>query len=517
VARGDGLVLRDLRRARRRHHLQAVDIWDALYRVYITALFGSLGVAVVAGYVGRDPATAGTLDRVARQGPAVVGLGIAAIVGLGLRSGARGGPVAIAPADVQLVLLAPIPRERALLDPALRQLRFAVFAGAVLGALGGVVASRRLPGSWTAWLLWDAATGAATAVAAVGAALVVSGLRARRWASPVALALLLWTTGDLVWSTATSPTSRLGELALRPTGVDGVPWLGVAGAVVMAAAGLGLLGGTAITAAQQRAALIAQLRFAVTMQDVRTVVLLRRALAQDEPRARPWFRLPPAAGAGHAVWRRDTQGVLRWRAARFGRLALMAAVAGGALVGAWRGTTVLVVVAGAALFVAALDAAEGLGQEVDLPVRRDTLPVGRRWLTAQHMVVPVGAMAVAIAVGVAGVAGALAPSGRGGLALAVGIPTILAAAMGATCGAVLSVVSEPFDSLSPELLAVPELIASTRLLVRVCVAPALAVAGTLPVLAAQARGGTGPAAAAAAGTSAALVAAMVGMTVLSSR
>src|SRR4051812_43424485 len=145
---------------------------------------------------------------------------MAAVIGLGMRSGARGGPIALSPADVHVVLLAPVSRTRALLDPALRQLRFATFVGALLGALGGVVASRRLPGSASAWVLAGMACGAATGIAAVGAALVVSGLRGRRWASPMAFVLLLWATVDLAGGTATAPTTFLGQLALRPAGVD---------------------------------------------------------------------------------------------------------------------------------------------------------------------------------------------------------------------------------------------------------------------------------------------------------
>ncbi len=493
-------VLAELRRARRRRHLSDVDLSEAFYRVYVTAIFGTIGVATVSGYAGGNPVTQASVRRVTDHGAAAAGLVIAAIVGLGLRSGARGGPIALEPADVHIVLLAPVSRRRALLAPALRQFRFALFVGATAGAVVGNLASRRLPGGAAAWVASGAGAGAASAVAAVGAALVVSGLRAKRWASVAALALLAWSTVDLLAATATSPTTFLGQLALRPVAPAGAPWLGVAAVLLVGSVGLALLGGTPITAAQQRAALLAQLRFAVTMQDVRTVVLLRRVLAQEEPRSRPWIGL--RRPSRHPVWRRDAQGALRWRATRLGRLLLLGVTAAGALVVVWHGTAALIVLAGAALFVAALDAAEGLGQEYDLPGRRDTLPVDRRWLTLQHMVAP---LVVMIAVAGAGViVVAVGAVGRAPLALSVGAPTILTAAIGAVCGAVVSVASEPFDPLSPELLFVPELVASTRFLVRVGAAPGLAVLGVLPVLAAQSRTGA-QAAAAAAGTAGAII------------
>lgn len=458
----------------------------------MAAIFGGLGLAVVAGYAGGTPVGPGTLARVVERGPAVVGLALAAAVGLGLRSGAHGGPLAVERADVHVVLLAPVSRRQALLGPALRQLRFAAFTGAVLGLVAGTLASRRLPGAWAGWVAAGAAAGAVTGLAAVGAALVVSGLRAGRWATPAATALVAWSAVDVWRRAGSSPATSLGRLALRPAGVRGEPRLGPACALALAGAGVALVGRTAIVAAQRRSALLSQLRFAATLQDVRTVVLLRRLLAQEASRARPWLRLGRRPSR-HPVWRRDAQGVLRWPAVRVVRALVLGALAGGALVLAWRGTVVLVAAAGLALFLGGLDAVEGLAQEVDRPVRRDTLPVARRWLTGQHMVVPLVVM-----VAVAG-AGVLAAVGAGGAAAApVGGATVLPAALGAVCAAVLSVASEPYDPLAAGALDEPELVASTRLLVRVGAAPALATAGVLPVLAARSTGAAGATAAAAA-------------------
>ena len=64
----------------------------------------------------------------------------------GLRSGARGGPLAIEEAEVQYVLLAPVDRGAALRPAALRQMRIAALAGAVLGAVVGNFVFRRVPG-----------------------------------------------------------------------------------------------------------------------------------------------------------------------------------------------------------------------------------------------------------------------------------------------------------------------------------------------------------------------------------
>src|SRR5262249_57291981 len=103
--------------------------------------------------------------------------------------------------------------------------------------------------------------------------------------------------------------------------------LGIVGVLVILAIGLRSIGGVSVEYAERRTARVGQLRFAVTVQDLRTVIVLRRQLAQDRPRVKPWVRLR-RVGKRLPVWRRDWEGVLRFPAARIGRLILLAAAAG---------------------------------------------------------------------------------------------------------------------------------------------------------------------------------------------
>src|SRR5438874_11271691 len=158
------------------------------------------------------------------------------------------------------------------------------------------------------------------------------------------------------------PTPRLtflGRLALWPLHVDLTAFLGVAVVVVVSTLAVTVVGGTSLEAAERRASLAGQLRFAATLQDLRTVIVLRRQLAQERPRSRPWFRLraptPGTDGPRRPVWRRGWHGILRWPLSRVARLTLLAVATGLSLAAAWRGATALVVVAGLALFVAGLD------------------------------------------------------------------------------------------------------------------------------------------------------------------
>ncbi|MCZ7628767.1 MAG: hypothetical protein M5U19_06770 [Microthrixaceae bacterium] len=55
-----------------------------------------------------------------------------------------------------------------------------------------------------------------------------------------------------------------------------------------------------------------QLRFAVTQQDLRSVVLLRRQLASEVPRNRRWFPVAAAVGRRLPVFARDLESVGHW-------------------------------------------------------------------------------------------------------------------------------------------------------------------------------------------------------------
>ena len=236
-----------------------------------------------------------------------------------------------------------------------------------------------------------------------------------RGPAAVGLVVAVVVAADLAAATATSPATHLGRLAM--SALDAVP-RSLAGLVLLAlpAAGLAGVGGTALEAARRQAGLAAQLRFALTMQDVRTVILLRRQLAAEGPRRRPWARLP-AGRRPRPVWRRDWHGILRWPAARILRMVLLGVTAGLAAAWAWRGTPALALAAGAALLVAALDSTEGPAQEADHPVRHDTLPVHPGRLLVRHLAAPAVVMLAVVAVGAGGataLGGASTPPPRGG-------------------------------------------------------------------------------------------------------
>lgn len=496
-------ALRSLQRARRRNRLATVDRFEALYNVYLAGLLGSLAVVGLSNLAGDRGVDAGELRAIARHGPAALGLLAAVAVAVGIRSGGRGGPLALPPADVRHVLLAPVDRTVALRSPALKQLRYGLFAGAAAGAVIGVNASHRLPRPALSWVAAGALVGAATAATSLGAALVVSGRRLGRTLSGLAaLAVLVWSGTDLWRGTTTSPLTLLGGLALSPLRFRGVELLGLLPVLLVLAGVLGV-GGTSLEAAEDRGRLVGQLRFAATLGDVRTVLVLRRQLAQERPRPRPWVRIggrlgdaanEPSNGATGAaaagstaapalkpparmVVRRSLQNLSRWPAGRLLRLAVLAGAAGLLCCGAWVGTKVLVVPAGLCAYLAALDAIEPLAQQLDHPDRQESVPRAGGALRVLLLVVPMLALSL---LGLAGILAAIAAGAPVSTAFSVGLPVALATGVLACCGAAVSTIKGPDIPVDAAMLT-PE-IAGTRAIFRMGFPPLCAILGMVPVL-----------------------------------
>ena len=520
-AANPALALRDLRRARHHRHREDVDWVETLYRVYVSVLSGATVIWLSASKVTDSAAGGAGVARLRDHGAAIVGLLLAFLISLGLRSGSRGGPLSLEGADVRVVLLAPVRRYLALRAPALRQVRSAAFSGACVGAVVGNLAGHRLPGRFIGWVVAGAGFGLIAGLLSVGAGVLACGLRMRRpVATAIGVALLGWSGADLAGGAATSPLTLVGRIAIAPLPGDvsgGSATLAILVGVILTVAVLGVaaarLGHMSLEAAERRGHLAAQLRFALSLQDIRAVILLRRRLAAEEPRARPWIRLRdrrrrrgtataeelgvferitgteaagsgrPARGAvawwrdGSAVRRRGLHSLLRWPGPRVIRVAGLGVAAAFAAGGAWKGTTPLILVAGVALFVAALDALEPLAQEWDHPTRRDSFPVLPARLAIASLTVPALALAVITAAAVALAIPVLgAPAGPMLL-------SVIPATAGAIAGGTASLVLEPVSAA--EMMSrypVPEA-AGPMLIARLGFAPGLAILGWLPLLA----------------------------------
>ncbi|MFM8855604.1 MAG: sulfurtransferase [Actinomycetota bacterium] len=378
-------ALRDLRRARRHRRLANVEWFEALYRVYLAAFVFGGGAMFISGFVPDEPVSAQTAADIWANGPAWLGLAAVLAIGIGLRSGSRGGPLAIEEADVRHVLLAPIARGRVLLRPAAQTLRTSMFATTIIGALAGYLAARRLPGTAPQWVFWGGVWGAVAGALYVGSALVAHGLRVPRWiATTLAVTIVSWqllsalpeSTGIALDIPGVADTH--GDLALAFHGIAGSALTFPTLSIVLVCAGLALTSRQSVDALLRRSALVSQLRFAVTVQDLRTVTLLRRRLSEERSRSRPWFVLRRSERVGNdffgAEWKRAVNGLARFPLSRIVRIVLLCIVSGLAATAAYHGTSPAIVIVGAALFMVALEALEPLAQEIDQADRTASYP-----------------------------------------------------------------------------------------------------------------------------------------------
>ncbi|HEY2427953.1 MAG TPA: hypothetical protein VGI06_03405 [Acidimicrobiales bacterium] len=506
------IALRDLTRARRRNRAAGVDVFQGFYQAYVTAFGCAVALLLSSDAIGDVRLDASQVHQVTVHGPGLIGLGVALVLALGVRSGSRGGPLVLPAADVRHVLLAPVPREQALRRPAVRQVRFSSFVGMVVGAALGVLASHRLPGGLPGWAAVGAGVGAVTGAAAAAVGLAVCGRRIKPWLGLLmAVALIAWSGVDVALGRVTSPMGLLGRLAVIPLSFSPGDLAVILLPLVVIVAGVLGIGGMSLEQAERRATLASQIRFALTLQDLRTVVLLRRQLTQEQPRPRPWIRLRSLGAGKRVVWRRDVRGLMRWPAVRLLRLFGLGVIAGLALLGSWAGTTPLIVVAALALFLAGLEAVEPLAQDVDHPDLPASAPVVHGELRIGHAPVP---FAVMVLVGLVGWATAIVVGAAGAfpvhLALTVGPSLVLTGALLGLVGALASVVMEP-PSGGSDLL--PAEIAGVKLVVRAIWAPAIVVVGLTPLFIARSalQHGTAPGPAAASGSILPLMVGVLGL------
>ena len=516
-------TLAELRTTRQRRRLGDTDWYDIAYRVYLFALVGLVLVVWVSDAI--DGAIGDGIDiaDLLEKGPSIIGLLVVAAFGLGMRSGADGGPVAIELADIRYVLAAPISRRAVMLRPVAQRLRAAAFAIGLGGAVLGQLIATDVEGSRTAWAAACGAFGAIVGVTFVATAVIAHTLRVPRWlATTLATVALVW-QGAVAWGiwndeatglARVAPGNPAGRLALWGISQRGIDVIAIVVAIAMTAAALALSGKLRVEALARRGELVSQLRFAATVQDLRTVVQLRRQLRSEVLRTRPWGqrhpparpaptetvrgRTPSATSTGSAgatgpsasiVWRRDSRSLRRLPAARFVRIGLLAAIGGvgGALTVSSSPLFGLLLLG--ALFFAGLESLEPLSQEIDRPDITESFPIERGWIYAHHLV----ASAVLLAgVGLLGAATAVVVDPDVGLlAVVMAIPMVWAGAMGPVVVTVLDAPSAPSPTTllgtprDAETTMVPPEFAGFSTALRTLLPVAISAVATIPVFVAR--------------------------------
>ncbi len=472
----------------------------------------------VDGAIGDGIDTADLLER----GPSIIGLLVAAAFALGVRSGADGGPVAIEVADIRHVLLSPISRRSVMLRPVAQRLRAAAFALGLGGAVLGQLVATEVEGSRTAWAAACGAFGAIVGVTFIATAVIAHTLRVPRWlATTLAAAVLAW-QGAVAWGIWNGETTGLarvapgnlaGRLALWGISQRSIDVIAIVVALAMTAAALALGGRLRVEALARRGELVSQLRFAATVQDLRTVVQLRRQLRSEMLRTRPWGQRhqparPAATGSARGrtpsttatngegvspsalvVWRRDSRSLRRLPAARCFRIGLLAAIGGVGAALTVSSSPMFGLLLLGALFFAGLESLEPLSQEIDRPDLTDGIPIERGWIYAHHLMAP---SVLLVAVGIIGAATAfLVDPDLGPLTFAVAIPMVWAGAMGPVVVTMLDAPTTPSPTTlmgtprDAETSFVPPEFAGFSTALRTLLPVIISGVGTIPVFVAR--------------------------------
>lgn len=483
----DVTALSDLRRTRRARRMGDTEWFDLAYRVYLAGIFGGGAAIVLSDYVGDDPITASGLVDLFHHGPAVLGVFAAVALAAGLRGGAEGGPISIELADVRHVLLAPISRTTVLRRPLLQRLRTALGGGAVAGGLAGLLTAQRLPGDTAWWTCSGAAFGACVAALFIAGAATWHGLNWPAWpATTIGTTLIGWQLASAfdVIEPVPGPFDSIGSIAFWAQRRPMSDLVGVGVVLGFIVAAMALVGRLRVEHLARRGDLVSQLRFAVTMQDLRTVVLLRRQLREERLRSKPWIRLAPRdGGATTGALRRATFGFTRMPLARVGRIAATAAVAGATAGVAARGTTPAIGLLAVTLYVLGLQLVEPLSQEIDHPDRTMALPRQDGWVH-QRLLIPSLVAAVPMAM-IGATACALVDPSSTGAAFALAVFVTWCGVAGAAVSVVRDSVTEMSGPKTEGLIMPPE-VSGFGDVIKVAIPLVVAGVGAVPILAMRA-------------------------------
>ncbi len=460
-------ALHDLRVARRKRRIADLHFVDTMYRLYVLVVVLAAALYWLSSALGRSTPSRSMAARIDRDAVWIAAVSLGLLLLTAVRSGKRGGPLASEGADVVHVLSAPIDRQLVLLRPFLAVLRRGTLVGGAAGVFVGEVLASLLPGSRSGWLSKGALLGAFVGLAWMSCAIASAGRPGVRRVIGVVVGLLT------VGAAAEGLASRAAATRFTVTPLSALVWAPLSGSVadalnlrssgwsviIGALSGVALiivvttiarrgLGDVDMERAAHRARLVGQLRFAVSTQDLRTVLLLRRQLSSESSRRQPWFRVtqPRRTGLTAAVVVRSLRGIARWPLTRVARVVVLGLLSGAMAVVGWHNSVVLLCGCGVLAFVAGLDVVEAIGQHVDRPYIAAGMPRHRGRVMNRQVIVP------SVVLFVLGFPGAvlvvLARWNGGSIAGAAIICLVCWSIGGAIGGAVSTVVGPPDFALS---------------------------------------------------------------------
>lgn len=385
-------VLRDLSSARRSHFAASHDLLNVIVKGYFSAIAVLLVLDVAATaskfFVFTSAQVAAFSSFAPRIGAVVL---VAALAG-GLAAGSRGAPLSLFAAELRLLFLSPMNRERLLRGKAVRAvIRYAI-AGAFLGAAIGFGARTLSPAHPADPPLGFGALGAMAGLAyGAGSTISLSLALGRRVAYGIGFLLAAFEAAAYLSGLHIDPFYLSGQTLRYGTGGTTLAFTALGAWAVLGALGIMRTGSADIEKIERHSEMVSRLRFGLATRDIRAVILASRALSEDGYRPRRAFaflwRLLPSPRMAPVL--RSLANFTHWSIRRYVRLLALVLVSSWLATLAWEKGALAYLAAIPLAFAAGLELVDALSSVVDRPVNFVNIPVDDGWLVSRLLVLPV--------------------------------------------------------------------------------------------------------------------------------
>ena len=391
-------VLRELSRARRSHFIEHHDLLTVIVKGYFAAIVAAIVLDIASNSSKFLTLSRGGVAFLVGHGGQWAGALVALALFVGVMSGTRGGPVAIHRGELRLLLLAPINREKFLSRKAIRALEHFAFVGIATGIAAGIAVHSIAQKSALLPVFSLAIFGLILALAYGAGATGALGLHLNKVSGYLIGALLLGLEVVSIYlSLSSNPFAISGTVAILWL-VKSSSWPVVLFIwAALAAVGSQIAGRADAERVERHSELVSRLRFALSSRDVRSVILLSRALAEDGYRARSssirlWSLNSNPSSSGYL---RSASNLAHWSPRRYLRLTLLLGASTWLIAKGWAGAPALYLFAIPLVFAYGLEFSDTLAVIEEKPDLFANYAVDDGWLLTRVLVVP---MVVSVAV-----------------------------------------------------------------------------------------------------------------------
>ena len=385
-------VLRDLSSARRSHFAASHDLLSVIVKGYFSAIAVLLVLDVAATSSKFFVFTRAQVASFSSSAPHFGAVVLVAALVTGLAAGSRGAPLSLFSAELRLLFLAPINRERLLRAKAVRAvIRYAI-GGAFLGAAIGFGARTLSTAHPADPPMAFGALGAMAGLAyGAGSTISLSLGLARRVAYGIGFLLAAFEAAAYLGGLHVDPFYLSGEALRYGTGGTTLAFSALAAWAVLGALGVVQAGRADIEKIERHSEMVSRLRFGLATRDIRAVILASRALSEDGYRSRRalaflWGVLPSPRTAPVL---RSLANFTHWSIRRYVRLLALVFVSTWLATLAWEKGALAYLAAIPLAFAAGLELVDALSSVLDRPVNFVNLPVDDGWLVSRLLVLPV--------------------------------------------------------------------------------------------------------------------------------